>query len=77
MNILFALIGAGNAPKHDLRKRERVNQKFEDWAMRNAHILLPVSIVVLILLFVAVCFAICGVSAVESGSMRNFIAGGV
>lgn len=30
-----------------------------------------------VVLFLVLCFAICGISAVESGMLRNFINGGV
>lgn len=59
-----------------LNKKLTISEKVEKWALKYAHILLPLSIVVLFILFVLVCFAICGVSATESGAMRNFIAGG-
>ena len=60
-----------------LDKKVSWGEKVEVWAIAHAYILMPVSIIILLLLFVGLCFAICGVSAVESGGMRNFIAGGV
>lgn len=43
----------------------------DEWAMRNAHIILPIMIVILLILFVLVCYAIIGVSATESGMEYN------
>ena len=41
--------------------------KLDDWAISHAHIILPIFIIMGLILFVALCFAICGVCAVESG----------
>ena len=60
-----------------LGKKVSWNDKLESWAIAHAYILMPAAIITLLGLFVVLCFAICGVSAVESGGMRNFIAGGV
>ena len=51
--------------------------KLDDWALRHAHIILPLLILIGLVLFVDLCFVVCGVSAVESGGLRNFIARGV
>ena len=45
--------------------------KLDDWAISHAHIILPICFIVLLFLFVAVCFAIVGVSATESGMQYN------
>ena len=42
-----------------------------------ANILIPLGITGALILFVIILYIICGVSAVESGAMRNFIATGV
>ena len=46
----------------------KIEMKLEDWVWRHAHILLPIFIMLGIILFVLLCYAICGVSAVESGT---------
>lgn len=53
-----------------------VMEKIEAWV--NAHALLCLIILTCLLMaiFVAVIFAITGVSATESGAMRNFMNGG-
>ena len=45
--------------------------KMEQWAYRNAHILLPLFIIIALVLFILLCFAICGASATESGIKYN------
>ena len=49
----------------------KVSQKVEEWAFRYAHILLPLFIILGLILFVLLCYAICGVSATESGVQYN------
>ena len=51
-------------------------ERLDVWAIRHAHILLPLFIIIGVVLFIMLCFAICGISAVESGGMRNFVNGG-
>lgn len=60
-----------------LAKKLTPEEKVEAWTKAHAHILLPILIVMLILLCLGLCFALVGVSAVESGTMRNFLARGV
>ena len=60
-----------------LAKRLTLEEKLEAWTKVHAHILLPILIVMLIALFIGLCFTLVGVSAVESGTMRNFLARGV
>ena len=45
--------------------------RIEKWAYRNAHILLPIFIILGLIVFVALCFLICGASATESGLQYN------
>ena len=66
-----------------LQKKEAqvspVNQifdKIEVWAYAHASLLLALFLIMGVVLFIILCFAICGISAVESGGMRNFIHGG-
>ena len=49
----------------------RIEMKIEDWVFRYAHILLPLFIIMGLILFVMLCFAIIGVSATESGVQYN------
>lgn len=48
-----------------------VMDKIDEWALNHAHILLPISIIIALCLFTALCYAIVGVSATESGSVYN------
>ena len=58
-----------------LGKKEESNSsvmaRIDDWALNHAHILLPMSIIIALCLFTALCYAIVGVSATESGSVYN------
>ena len=58
-----------------LGKKEESNSsvmaRIDDWALNHAHILLPISIIIALGLFTALCYAIVGVSATESGSVYN------
>ena len=50
--------------------------KIEAWILSHAPLLLVLFLIMGVVLFIILCFAICGISAVESGGMRNFINGG-
>lgn len=54
--LLISLFGVDNAPKNDLRRKKKVSfsESLGDWALSNAHILLPLAIIVLLLLIGAV-----------------------
>ena len=58
-----------------LGKKEESNSsvmaRIDEWALNHAHILLPISIIIALCLFTALCYAIVGVSATESGSVYN------
>ena len=58
-----------------LGKKEESNSslmaRIDEWALNHAHILLPISIIIALCLFIALCYAIVGVSATESGSIYN------
>ena len=45
--------------------------RIEKWAFKYAHIILPLFIILGLLLFVVLCYWICGVSATESGVQYN------
>ena len=64
-----------------LGKKEESNSsvmaRIDDWALNNAHILLPISMIIALCLFTALCYAIVGVSATESGMLRNYLIRGI
>lgn len=51
--------------------KSSVMTRIDEWALNHAHILLPISIIIALCLFIALCYAIVGVSATESGSVYN------
>lgn len=51
--------------------------KVDDFALSHANIFFPLSIVILIFLCIGLCYSVCGVCAVESGMLRNFLIRGV
>ena len=71
-----------------LHKKEEKNHNFspflnnfdenlEAFVLSHASFFFILAMVTLAVLFVVLCYALVGVSAVESGGMRNFIAGGI
>ena len=73
------ILGNRNVPKHDLRKRKTTSdamKSLNSFIERNFPIICLASILFLLIVFVIVCYALVGVSAVESGAMRNFVNGG-
>ena len=54
-----------------------VMTRIDEWALNHAHILLPISIIIALCLCIALCYAIVGVSATESGMLRNYLVRGV
>ena len=64
-----------------LGKKEESNSslmaRIDEWALNHAHILLPISIIIALCLFTALCYAIVGVSATESGMLRNYLIRGI
>lgn len=58
-------------------KRIRMKVRFNFWIERNFGFIALAAILILLIIFVVMCFWIVGVSATESGTMRNFINGGV
>ena len=51
--------------------KPHINEWLEALILRHAPLLFVLAIVVLLALFVTLCFAICGVSATESGVQYN------
>ena len=54
-----------------------ISGKIEAWCYRHASICLVICIILIMIMFVILCSLLVGVSAVESGGMRNFINGGL
>jgi hypothetical protein len=76
---LLALVKETDDGKVRLEKqptKEDYFKSFECWIQRHFTILCFIMIVFLLVFFIWLCFTIVGVSAVESGGMRNFINGG-
>lgn len=55
-----------------LGKKEETN-KIEAWILSHANIFLPLAIIIGFILFIWLCFAICGVSATDSGNLYNHL----
>ncbi|WP_296882248.1 hypothetical protein [uncultured Methanobrevibacter sp.] len=51
--------------------------RLESFLIRNARFVLPLGIVTALILFAITMSLLCGICAVESGALRNFIASGV
>ena len=78
--ILSLLLGTNTAAKHSLYKeptKEDFSKKLNCWVYRNFYIIALVFLVAVFVTCIISCFYICGLSATESGMMRNFINGGV
>ena len=59
------------------KEPKSVMTRIDEWALNHAHILLPISIIIALCLFIALCYAIVGVSATESGMLRNYLIRGI
>ena len=76
----FLLFGDMNKPVNDLHKKSTRNDKLMELNQifgQYFYIICIAVIILCLILFIGVCFYICGISAVESGGMRNFINGGL
>lgn len=74
----FLVFGTPTA-KNSLHKkptREDHSKHFKCWIQMNSDIIALAAILILLIIFIVVCFKIVGVSATESGMLRNFINGG-
>ena len=56
-----------------LDKKTTPEEKLEAFLLGNAHIFIPIIIIIGMILFAALCYAIVGVSATESGVKYNHI----
>ena len=54
-----------------LGKKNMPDNEFEIWIIKHANIFVPLALLILLILFVMLCYAICGVSATESGVVYN------
>ena len=61
----------GKEDNHSNSFSFKVVSRIEKWAFKYAHIILPLFIILGLLLFVVICYWICGVSATESGVQYN------
>lgn len=71
--IMILLVGTPSA-KHDLRKKPTKEDHYRTlncWVQRNFYIIALAAIIILLITFVVVCFALVGVSATESGIQYN------
>lgn len=71
--LMILLVGTPQ-PKYSLHKqptKEDFTRNLNCWIQRNFYIICILAILFLLLAFVFVCFAIVGVSAVESGTVYN------
>ena len=75
--LLILLVGTPKNKKVRLAKQETNDSPFlnklDDWACRNAHIIFPICLIVLMVLFVFLCYAVIGVSATDSGLQYNHL----
>ena len=69
--ILELLIADGNQPTYDLRKRQTVSERIDAWAYRHAPLLLAILMVLLVFMFVFLCFALFGTGSMESTVQYN------
>ena len=75
----FLLFGDMHKPVHDLHKKSTRNEKLLKWnsIFGQYFYIICIAVILLCLIgFIGVCFYVCGISAVESGGMRNFVNGG-
>ena len=80
LSLLWILIVGTPQPKHSLYKqptRDDFRKEVDYWIAKNWNFIALAAILILLISFVLFMFWLCGVSAVESGTMRNFINGGV
>ena len=75
--LLVLLVGTQKNEKARLQKQQEESmltslfEKIEAFLMRHASFFLAISLIVLMALFIFLCYAICGISATESGTLYN------
>ena len=78
LSLLWILIVGTPQPKHSLYKqptREDFSRDLNYWIQRNFYIIALAAILILLILFVIVCFWWVGVSTLESGNYYNHLGG--
>lgn len=70
---LINLLGFNTNKPHDLHKKISRMDKIEGFLLSHATFFLILALVILLILFVALMFAIVGVSATESGTLYNHL----
>lgn len=73
LSLLYVLLVGTPTPKYDLRKKQSKGVMIETWLLNHANIILPLCFIVLMFLFVALAFALVGVSATDSGLQYNHL----
>lgn len=73
--VLLTGVETSLTPKKDLHKKKTFTEKLNDTFEKYFPLLCGVAIIFCLLVFVLVCFWICGVSAVESGNYYNHFRG--
>ena len=56
-----------------LHKQVTPEEEIEAWILSHAYIFLPVCVIILLLLFVILCYTLCGLSATDSGMTYNHL----
>ena len=78
---LSLLLGeTDTAPKNSLKRkptREDQMKSLNSWIGKYFYIICLAILIAVFVTFILTCFYACGLSATESGMMRNFINGGV
>ena len=54
-----------------------VSERIDDWALSHAYIILPIVLIIGAVLVVVLAYTLVGVSATESGTLRNFLIRGI
>ena len=78
-SLYLLLFGDAHQPVNDLRKRNRredIRKNLNCFIAMNFYIIVLVILLLCFITFVVSCFALVGVSATESGMLRNFVNGG-
>lgn len=70
---LINLLGFNTNKPHDLHKKTSMMDKIEGFLLSHATFFLILALVIGLILFVALMFAIVGVSATESGTLYNHL----
>ena len=76
--ILSLLLGTNTSAKHSLYREPTTDdfrKEFNYWYVRNFNFIALAVLALVFVTFIFVCFAVCGVSATESGNYYNHIGG--